>query len=51
MFFLFSMPRDIGARQGQVHWKVRWVDQPDFGHYLILFSEGSICICSKYIYE
>lgn len=36
-FLIVLMSRDIGARQGQVHWKVRWVDQPEFGHFLILF--------------
>lgn len=32
-YFLFSVPRDIGARQGKVHWKVRWVDQPEVGRF------------------
>ena len=41
------MFRDIGVRQEQVYWRVRWVDQPEF--VLILFSEVSVCICFSHI--
>ena len=49
MFSFFLMFRDSGARQEKVHWKVRWVDQPDFGHFVLFsFAESSICICLRY---
>lgn len=50
MFSFFSlMLREIGFRQGKVHWKVRRGDWPEFGHCFDFISEVFTCICLSYI--
>lgn len=52
MLFFYSMVRDTGVRQGEVHWKVRWVDQPEFGHFLLIFfSEVSYVFAASYFLD
>lgn len=44
-FLCFLVLRDIDVRQGKVHGRVWWVNQPDFGHFFDFGSEFLICIC------